>query len=110
MCSGPAEAFERATPLLQVMGKNITHVGEENGSGQTCKIANQIVVALTIGAVGEALVFARQWGCDPAKVREALMGGFAASRILDVHGQCMIDRTFQPGFRISLHAKDLDWP
>ncbi|MFT4161016.1 2-hydroxy-3-oxopropionate reductase [Shinella sp.] len=108
MCGGPAEAFERAMPLLQAMGRNITHVGEENGSGQTCKIANQIVVALTIEAVGEALVFARQSGCDPAKVREALMGGFAASRILEVHGQRMIDRAFQPGFRISLHAKDLD--
>ncbi len=108
MCGGLPEVFARAMPLLQAMGKNITHVGEENGSGQTCKIANQIVVALTIEAVGEALVFARQSGCDPARVREALMGGFAASRILEVHGQRMIERTFEPGFRISLHAKDLD--
>lgn len=108
MGGGPFEAFERAMPLLQIMGRNISHIGEESGSGQTCKIANQIVVALRIEAVGEALVFARQSGCDPAKVREALMGGFAASRILEVHGERMIDRTFEPGFRISLHAKDLD--
>jgi 2-hydroxy-3-oxopropionate reductase len=108
MCGGPAPVFEQAMPLLQLMGKNISHVGDENGSGQTCKIANQIIVALTIEAVGEALVFAQQSGCDPAKVREALMGGFAASRILEVHGQRMVERTFQPGFRISLHAKDLD--
>ncbi|OWV98793.1 NAD(P)-dependent oxidoreductase [Rhizobium sp. R693] len=108
MCGGPAEAFEMARPLLERLGRNITHVGEVNGSGQSCKIANQIVVALTIEAVGEALVFASGAGCDPAKVREALMGGFAASRVLDVHGERMISRNFEPGFRIALHAKDLD--
>jgi 2-hydroxy-3-oxopropionate reductase len=89
------------------MGKNITLVGGV-GDGQTCKVANQIIVALTIEAVGEALVFAAKAGADPAKVRQALMGGFAASRILEVHGERMIKRTFQPGFRIELHQKDLN--
>ncbi|WP_182084323.1 2-hydroxy-3-oxopropionate reductase [Aureimonas sp. ME7] len=107
MVGGPVEEFERARPLLETLGKNITLVGEANGAGQTCKIANQIVVALTIEAVGEALVFASKAGCDPAKVRSALMGGFAASRILEVHGERMINRTFTPGFRIRLHQKDL---
>lgn len=108
MVGGPLAAFERAQLLFEKMGKNITHVGEANGAGQTCKIANQIIVALTIEAVGEALVLAKQSGCDPAKVRQALMGGFAASRVLDVHGERMISRKFEPGFRIALHAKDLD--
>lgn len=108
MVGGPTPAFEKCFPLLERMGKNITHVGEANGSGQTCKIANQIIVALTIEAVSEAFVLAKQAGCDPAKVREALMGGFAASRVLDVHGERMITRKFEPGFRISLHSKDLD--
>ena len=89
------------------MGKNITLVGD-NGAGQTCKVANQIIVALTIEAVGEALVFASKAGADPAKVRQALMGGLAASRILEVHGERMIKRTFTPGFRIALHQKDLN--
>ena len=89
------------------MGKNITLVGG-NGDGQTCKVANQIIVALTIEAVGEALLFASKAGADPAKVRQALMGGFAASRILEVHGERMIKRTFDPGFRIELHQKDLN--
>ena len=89
------------------MGKNITLVGG-NGAGQTCKVANQIIVALTIEAVGEALLFASKAGADPAKVRQALMGGFAASRILEVHGERMIKRTFDPGFRIELHQKDLE--
>jgi 2-hydroxy-3-oxopropionate reductase len=89
------------------MGKNITLVGG-NGDGQTAKVANQIVVALNIAAVGEALVFASKAGADPAKVRQALMGGFAASRILEVHGERMIRRTFEPGFRIGLHQKDLN--
>jgi 2-hydroxy-3-oxopropionate reductase len=89
------------------MGKNITRVGE-NGDGQTCKVANQIIVALNIEAVSEALVFASKAGADPSKVREALMGGFAASKILEVHGQRMLDRTFDPGFRIGLHQKDLN--
>jgi len=104
---GAAEAvFERVLPLLQCMGKNITLVGG-NGDGQTCKVANQIIVALNIAAVGEALLFASKAGADPAKVRQALMGGFAASRILEVHGERMIKRTFNPGFRIGLHQKDL---
>ena len=100
-------AFERVRPLLEQMGKNITLVGE-NGAGQTCKVANQIVVALNIEAVGEALLFAAKMGADPAKVRQALMGGFAASRILEVNGERMVKRTFDPGFRIELHQKDLN--
>ncbi|KHK49737.1 tartronate semialdehyde reductase [Ralstonia sp. A12] len=107
MVGGTAAAFERAKPLFALMGKNITHVGE-SGAGQTCKVANQIIVALTIEAVGEALLFASKAGADPARVREALMGGFAASRILEVHGERMIKRTFDPGFRIELHQKDLN--
>jgi len=108
MVGGPQKAFDRALPLFQLMGKNITLVGEQNGAGQTCKVANQIIVALNIEAVAEALVFAVKAGADPAKVRQALMGGFAASRILEVHGERMIKRTFQPGFRIALHQKDLN--
>lgn len=108
MCGGTDAAFERAHPLFEIMGKNITLVGESPGSGQTCKIANQIIVALNIEAVSEALVFASKAGCDPAKVREALMGGFASSKILEVHGERMINRTFDPGFRIKLHQKDLN--
>ena len=106
MVGGPDAAFERIKPLLELMGKNITLVGA-NGDGQTCKVANQIIVALNIAAVGEALLFASKAGADPAKVRQALMGGFAASRILEVHGERMIKRTFNPGFRIGLHQKDL---
>ena len=98
--------FERVKPLFELMGKNITLVGG-NGDGQTTKVANQIIVALNIAAVGEALLFASKAGADPAKVRQALMGGFAASRILEVHGERMIKRTFNPGFRIALHQKDL---
>jgi len=107
MVGGPEAAFERVRPLFELMGKNITLVGG-NGDGQTAKVANQIVVALNIAAVGEALVFASKAGADPAKVRQALMGGFAASRILEVHGERMIRRTFEPGFRIGLHQKDLN--
>ena len=107
MVGGPEKAFNRAMLLFEVMGKNITRVGE-NGDGQTCKVANQIIVALNIEAVSEALVFASKAGADPSKVREALMGGFAASKILEVHGQRMLDRTFDPGFRICLHQKDLN--
>jgi len=99
--------FERIKPLFALMGKNITHVGGV-GDGQVTKVANQIIVALNIAAVGEALVFASKAGADPAKVRQALMGGFAASRILEVHGERMIKRTFNPGFRIKLHQKDLN--
>jgi 3-hydroxyisobutyrate dehydrogenase-like beta-hydroxyacid dehydrogenase len=98
--------FETVRPLLEKMGKNITLVGG-NGDGQTTKVANQIIVALNIAAVGEALLFASKAGADPAKVRQALMGGFASSRILEVHGERMIKRTFNPGFRIRLHQKDL---
>ncbi|MBM3393318.1 MAG: 2-hydroxy-3-oxopropionate reductase [Betaproteobacteria bacterium] len=105
---GTSEAtFERVKPLFELMGKNITLVGG-NGAGQTCKVANQIIVALNIEAVGEALLFASKMGADPAKVRQALMGGFAASRVLEVHGERMIKRTFDPGFRIELHQKDLN--
>ena len=106
MVGGPQAAFDRVKPLFELMGKNITLVGG-NGDGQTCKVANQIIVALNIEAVGEALLFASKAGADPAKVRQALMGGFAASRILEVHGERMIKRTFDPGFRIELHQKDL---
>jgi len=107
MVGGKPEVFEKVKPLFQLMGKNITLVGG-NGDGQTCKVANQIIVALTIEAVGEALLFAAKAGADPGKVRQALMGGFASSRILEVHGERMIKRTFDPGFRITLHQKDLN--
>ncbi|MFP5338513.1 MAG: 2-hydroxy-3-oxopropionate reductase [Gammaproteobacteria bacterium] len=107
MVGGSEAAFERALPLFQAMGKNITRVGE-SGDGQTAKVANQIIVALNIQAVAEALLFAAKNGVDPAKVREALMGGFAGSKILEVHGERMIKGTFDPGFRISLHQKDLN--
>ncbi|TJW51106.1 MAG: 2-hydroxy-3-oxopropionate reductase [Mesorhizobium sp.] len=106
MVGGEEKAFERARPVFEKMGKNITLVGP-NGVGQTTKVANQIAVALTIEAVAEALVFASKAGADPAKVRQALMGGLAASRILEVHGERMVKRTFAPGFRIELHQKDL---
>ena len=106
MVGATEEAFARIKPLFELMGKNITLVGG-NGDGQTTKVANQIIVALNIAAVGEALVFAAKAGADPAKVRQALMGGFASSRILEVHGERMIKRTFNPGFRIQLHQKDL---
>src|SRR5471032_2143293 len=107
MVGGDAQAFARALPLFQNIGKNITLVGG-NGDGQTAKVANQIIVALTIEAVGEALLFASRAGADPARVRQALMGGFASSKILEVHGERMIKRTFDPGFRIELHQKDLN--
>ena len=107
MVGGSQASFDRAKPLFDLVGKNITLVGEV-GDGQVTKIANQIIVGLTIEAVAEALVFASKAGADPAKVRSALMGGFAASRILEVHGERMVKRTFDPGFRISLHQKDLN--
>ncbi len=107
MVGGSESVFERVKPLLERMGRNITLVGG-NGDGQTAKVANQIIVALNIEAVGEALLFAARAGADPARVRQALMGGFAASRILEVHGERMIKRTFDPGFRIGLHQKDLN--
>jgi 2-hydroxy-3-oxopropionate reductase len=107
MCGGSQAAFDRVKPLFDLMGKNITLVGG-NGDGQTTKVANQIIVALNIEAVAEALLFASKAGADPAKVRQALMGGFASSKILEVHGERMIKRTFNPGFRIELHQKDLN--
>jgi 2-hydroxy-3-oxopropionate reductase len=106
MVGGDEATFERVKPLFETLGKNITLVGA-NGDGQTAKVANQIIVALNIEAVAEALVFAAKAGADPARVRQALMGGFAASRVLEVHGERMIKRTFAPGFRIALHQKDL---
>jgi 2-hydroxy-3-oxopropionate reductase len=106
MVGGSEETFGKVKPLFELMGKNITLVGE-NGAGQTCKVANQIIVATTIEAVGEALLFASKAGADPARVRQALMGGFAASRVLEVHGERMIKRNFEPGFRVELHTKDL---
>ena len=107
MVGGTPEAFERVRPLFESMGKTITHVGP-SGSGQIAKVANQIIVALTIGAVAEGLLFASKAGADPAKVREAITGGLATSRILELHGKRMIDRSFDPGFRIALHQKDLN--
>jgi 2-hydroxy-3-oxopropionate reductase len=106
MVGGKSAVFERVRPLFGLMGKNITHVGDV-GAGQITKVANQMIVALNIAAVAEALVFAGKAGAVPARVRQALMGGFAASRILEVHGERMIKRTFNPGFRIALHQKDL---
>ncbi|HYH19564.1 MAG TPA: 2-hydroxy-3-oxopropionate reductase [Azospirillum sp.] len=107
MAGGPAQAFTKVRPLFELMGRNITLVGG-NGDGQTTKVANQIIVALTIEAVAEALLFAAKAGADPARVREALMGGFASSRVLEVHGERMVKRNFAPGFRIELHQKDLN--
>ena len=107
MVGGPDAVFERVRPVFELMGKNITLVGG-NGDGQTAKVANQIIVALNIEAVAEALLFAARAGADPARVRQALMGGFAASKILEVHGERMVKRTFDPGFRIELHQKDLN--
>jgi len=107
MVGGSVELFEQIKPFFEIMGKNIVHIGG-NGDGQTCKVANQIVVALTIEAVGEALLFASKAGADPVKVRAALLGGFAQSRILELHGERMIKRTFQPGFRVRHQQKDLN--
>ena len=106
MVGGSANAFARAKPIFEKMGKNIVHVGEA-GAGQVTKAANQVVVAVTIAAVSEALLLAAKAGVDPVKVREALLGGFAQSRILDLHGNRMLQRNFQPGFKIKLHRKDL---
>ena len=107
MVGGEQATFDAVKPLFELMGQNITLVGG-NGDGQTCKVANQIIVALNIEACAEALLFASKAGADPAKVREALMGGFASSKILEIHGERMIKRTFDPGFRIELHQKDLN--
>lgn len=106
MCGADEAVFGRVRPVLELMGKSVTRVGAV-GDGQVAKVANQIVVALNITAVAEALTYARQAGADPVKVREALLGGFAASRVLEVHGERMIRRSFEPGFRIALHQKDL---
>ncbi|MEY3521743.1 MAG: hypothetical protein RLZZ177_2458 [Pseudomonadota bacterium] len=107
MVGGDAAVFDRIRPLFELMGKNINRIGD-TGAGQTCKVANQIIVALNIAAVAEALVFASKAGADPEVVRQALLGGFAASRVLEVHGERMVKRTFTPGFRITLHQKDLN--
>lgn len=106
MVGGKAEQFQRALPLLQAMGKNIVHIGE-NGAGQIAKTCNQVLISQTIIAVGEALLLAKAAGVDPANVRQALMGGFAGSRILELHGQRMLDHAFEPGFKIKLHQKDM---
>lgn len=107
MVGGKQEIFERMLPVLQKMGKNVSHVGD-HGAGQVAKAANQIIVALTIEAVAEALIFAKKSGVDPKRVRDALMGGFAQSRVLDLHGQRMLDRNFEPGGRVALHKKDTE--
>jgi 2-hydroxy-3-oxopropionate reductase len=107
MVGGDELVFNKVKPVFDLMGKNINLVGA-NGDGQTAKVANQIIVALNIEAVAEALLFASKAGADPAKVRQALMGGFAGSKILEVHGERMVKRTFDPGFRIELHQKDLN--
>ncbi len=107
MVGGPRAVFDRVMPIFQAMGKNIVHIGDEPGAGQVAKACNQIIVANTIMAVAEALTLARKAGVNVAKVREALLGGFAQSRILDVHGQRILDRNFEPGFRVRLHQKDL---
>ena len=106
MVGGSQATFDKVKPVFELMGKNITLVGDV-GAGQTCKVCNQIIVALNIEAVAEALLLASKAGVDPGKVRQALMGGFASSRVLEVHGERMIKRTFDPGFRIELHQKDL---
>jgi len=106
MIGGKASAVERAMPIFQILGKNIVHVGDA-GAGQVTKAANQMVVGTTIAIVGEALVLAKKAGVDPAKVRQALLGGFAQSKILEAHGQKMLERNFNPGFRIRLHEKDM---
>jgi 2-hydroxy-3-oxopropionate reductase len=106
MIGGKVAAVERAMPVFQVLGKNIVHVGDA-GAGQVTKAANQMVVGTTIAIVGEALVLSAKAGVDPAKVRQALLGGFAQSKILEAHGQKMLERNFKPGFRIRLHEKDM---
>ena len=108
MVGGQREVFEQVKPYFEIMGSNIVHIGDNNGDGQTCKVANQILVALTIEAVGEALLFASKAGADPSRVREALLGGFAQSRILELCGERMIGRSFEPGFRIRHQQKDLN--
>ena len=106
MVGGSEAAFQRALPILQAMGQNIVHIGDA-GAGQVAKACNQVVVALTVQAVAEALTLAKKSGVDPAKVRSALLGGFAQSRVLDVHGQRMLEGRFEPGFKLQLHRKDM---
>ena len=106
MVGGKSAVFERVKPLFECLGKNIVHIGD-HGAGQVAKACNQIVVAVTIEAVAEALTFARKNGADPARVREALMGGFAGSKIMEVHGKRMLDNDFKPGFKVGLHQKDM---
>jgi 2-hydroxy-3-oxopropionate reductase len=108
MVGGQREVLGQVKPYFEIMGRNIVHVGDNNGDGQTCKVANQITVALTIEVVGEALLFASKAGADPARVREALLGGFAQSRILELCGERMIGHSFEPGFRICHQQKDLN--
>jgi 2-hydroxy-3-oxopropionate reductase len=107
MVGGDPDVFKEITPLFELLGEKITYIGG-HGTGQTCKAANQTVVAGTIQVISEALLFAAKAGADPEKVREALLGGFAQSRILDVHGERMIRRNFAPGFRVKLQQKDLN--
>ena len=107
MVGGRPEVFQRVRPIFGKMGRNIVHIGE-NGAGQTTKVCNQIVVGLAVEAVGEAMVFAAKAGVNPAKVREALLGGFAQSRVLDLHGQRILERNFKPGFKVKLHQKDME--
>lgn len=106
MVGGPAEAFARVEPLFEILGRHVVHIGD-HGAGQVCKACNQIVVGQTIAGVGEALLLAEAAGVDGARVREALLGGFAGSRILEVHGQRMLDGNYQPGFKAELHQKDM---
>lgn len=106
MVGGSEESFRRVLPVLRSMGRNVTRIGEP-GAGQVAKAANQVIVGVTIEAVAEGLLLAARSGVDPARVREALLGGFAQSRILEVHGRRMLDRDFEPGFRSRLHRKDL---
>jgi len=108
MVGGQREVFGQVKPYFEIMGRNIVHIGDNNGDGQTCKVANQILVALTIEAVGEALLFASKAGADPSRVREAFLGGFAQSRILELCGERMIGHSFEPGFRIRHQQKDLN--
>ena len=107
MVGGTEAAFEKMQPMFSLMGKTVTLIGG-NGDGQICKVANQIVTAITIEAVAEGLLFVAKAGADPGKVRQALMGGFASSRVLEIHGERMIKRNFTPGFRVELHQKDLN--
>jgi len=107
MVGGPADTFARVKPYLEMMGKSVVHIGPNHGDGQICKVANQIIVGLTIEAISEALTFVTRLGANPSRVREAILGGFAQSHILDLCGQRMISRDFEPGFRVCHQWKDL---